>query len=233
MNDTILEEQWKKYQNDNSGKIIEVDTVDISTIRYIGGLDISFDKIDPTKGCAFLSIYDLDSDKIVYEDHILCNLTIPYISGFLGFREIPEYMKLLNKCKTSNSIYPDVIMIDGFGILHHRCFGSASHIGFDANIPSIGVAKTLLCVDGLEEKTVKADFKASCKNTGDYIKLIGTSGKTYGVAIKSAPLVENPIFVSIGHKISLESAIKLVTLTCKFRVPEPIRNSDIKSKLFF
>ena len=124
-------------------------------------------------------------------------------------------------------------MIDGFGILHHREFGSASHLGLIENIPTIGIAKTLLMIDGMDEKKIRDKFKLECHKKGDYIELIGDSGKNYGVAFKSGDNVEKPIYISIGHKISLKSAIEFVNKTCFFRIPEPIRNSDIKSKLHF
>ena len=123
-------------------------------------------------------------------------------------------------------------MIDGGGILPPRGFGSASHIGLETGIPSIGVAKTLMCVDGLNEKQVKARFKRECPEAGDHISLIGQSNKVYGAAVKSSDNVTNPLYVSVGHNISLETAVSLVTQTSKYRIPEPIRNSDIKSKLF-
>ena len=122
-------------------------------------------------------------------------------------------------------------MIDGFGILHYREFGSASQIGYETNLPCIGVAKTLLMIDNLDERETKKQFRDKCKNIGDYLELTGTNGKIYGVALKSSD-VENPLYVSIGHKISLETAIKIVKETCIYRIPEPLRNSDIKSKLY-
>ena len=203
----------------------------IDDVIYIAGLDISFDKMDNNKGCAYITVYDIIRKKIVYEDYNLCTFAITYMSGFLGFREVPEYLKLIAKLKeTKPEFYPHVLQVDGCGILHHRGFGSASHMGFITGLASIGVAKTLLHIDGLNEKECKALCKTTCKNVGDYNHLIGESGKLYGVALKSASSADNPIYVSIGHNISLESAIKLTLRTCIYRIPEPIRNSDIKSR---
>lgn len=225
--------EWEKYQIEKSAKVITDDVIDIKDVKYIGGLDISFDKIDDSKGCAYITIYDIIKKEIVYEDHIICTLTVPYVSGFLGFRETFEYINLLNKVKSNKpEFYPQVLMIDGFGILHYRGFGSASHLGYIADIPTIGVAKTLLHVDKLNEIDIKNKFRLICKDVGNYIELIGDSGKIYGVGFKSAKDALNPLYVSVGHKISLKSAIELVSKTCTYRIPEPIRNSDIKSKLF-
>jgi deoxyinosine 3'endonuclease (endonuclease V) len=223
---------WESYQLTNKNNIIRYDTFNSNNIRYIGGLDISFDKKDANNACAYLTIFDLQTKKNIYEDYHICEMTIPYISGFLGFREVPEYKILLTKIK-DKSFYPDVLMIDGFGILHHREFGSASHLGLELDIPTIGVAKTLLCIDGLIDHDIKLQFREKCVNMGDYVELVGKSNTIWGLALKSSEKTQNPIYVSIGHKISLETAKNLVLKTCLFKNPEPIRNSDIKSKLYF
>lgn len=217
------------YQLTHKNFIIRHDTFHINDIRYIGGLDISFDKKNNINACAYLTIYDLQTQQNIYEDYHLCHMTIPYTPGFLGFREVPEYKILLSKIK-DKPFYPDVLMIDGFGILHHREFGSASHLGLELDIPTIGVAKTLLCIDGLNEHVIKQEFREKCKKMGDYIELRGASNILWGLALKSGEKTQNPIYVSIGHKISIETARKLVLQTCLFKNPEPIRNSDIKSR---
>ena len=223
--------QWENYQLANKNNIIKTDTFDITTIRYVCGLDISFDKKDDTNACAYVTIFDLETNKIIYEDFKLCKMEIPYISGFLGFREIPHYKYLLNKI-IGKEFYPQIIFIDGFGILHPRGFGSASHLGFELDIPTIGVAKTMMCIDGMLENQIKIDFKNRCQSKGDYIELIGKTGTIYGVALKTSDNASNPMYVSIGHKISLNTAREIVLKTCIYKNPEPIRNSDIKSKIY-
>ncbi len=230
MSNSLINE-WEKYQTENCQNIIRHDVLEPNNIRYVGGLDISFDKINNSLACAFLTIFDLQINKIIYEDYKLCVMKIPYISGFLGFREIPHYKYLLNKIKDKD-FYPHVLFIDGFGILHQREFGSASHIGLELDIPTVGIAKTLLEHDGLFERNVKKDFRNNCIKKGDYVSLTGISGTIWGVALKSSDTVLNPIYVSIGHKISLETATQLVLKTCLYKNPEPIRNSDIKSKIY-
>ena len=233
MTTSDLQEEWVAYQISHAKNVIEYDTFDADSIRYIGGLDISFSKTDANLGCAYITIYDLQTKQIVYEDHELCTLTVPYISGFLAFRELEHYSLLLSRLKTMNvNFYPDIIIVDGNGILHERGFGSASHIGYVFDVPTIGIGKTLMTIDGLNEKDIKKTFKEQCRNTGNYLNLVGQTGKIYGVALKTASNVENPLFVTIGHKISLETAMKIILATSIYRIPEPVRNSDIKSKLF-
>ncbi len=216
----------------NASRVIKTDIIDKSLIRYVGGLDISFDKNDSNYACAYITIYDIVSNSIVYENYNLCKMKTPYVSGCLGMREVPEYIKLLNKISTK-PFYPQLLMVDGFGILHPREYGSASELGDIVNLPTIGVAKTLMCIDGLDEFKVKKEFKEKCTKKGDVIMLTGKSGKTYGAALKSSSNADNPIYVSIGYGCSLETSIEFVNKLSFYKIPEPIRNSDIKSKLYF
>jgi len=225
---------WSSYQIENSKKIVTKDTFDINDIKYIGGVDISFNKKDPKISCGYLTVINFNNNKIVYEDHEIIKLDMEYVSGYLGFREVPVYKVLLERLKsTKPEFYPDIVMVDGFGILHVRGFGSASHLGYELNIPTIGVGKTLITIDGMDEKLIKQQFKDKCKNKGESIELFGNSGKLYGYALKGTKDTTNPIYVSVGHNISLDTALGVTLRTCQYRIPEPIRNSDIKSKLYF
>ena len=228
-----MEKQWENFQIEKSKEIITYDKFD-KPINLVAGFDISFDKEktlnNTTKSCAYVTIYDILKDEIAYEDFELTELIIPYISGFLGFREVPEFLKLYERIPSE--FEPDLLLVDGYGILHVRGFGSASHLGYLTNKPCIGIGKTLLHIDGMIEKEFKLQFNLKCKKAGDYLELKGISGKIYGAALQSVDNVSNPIYVTIGHKISLETSIKTIMKLCKFRIPEPIRNSDIESKVF-
>ncbi len=225
-------QSWLTHQLINKGKVIRYDCFDLKNIQYIGGLDISFDKKDSNYACAFLTVYDLKSKLNVYEDYLLCRMTVPYITGFLAFRENPFYGQLLTKAKATK-FYPHVLMVDGSGILHPREFGSACQLGLEHDIPTIGIAKTLLSFDGLKESKVKQEFREKCKKKGDVVFLKGESNIIWGAAVKTSETAMNPVYVSLGHKISLETSVDLVAQTSLFKNPEPIRNSDIKSKLYF
>ncbi len=226
------EAQMIAFQEEASKKIITSDAIDISAVKYVGGVDISFEK-GTDKACGYLTVVEYDTNKIVYEDHEVVTLDMPYISGLLGFREIPVYKILLDRIrKNKPELYPAVVLLDGFGTLHHRKFGVASHLGYDQNICTIGIGKTLLNLDGLNELEVKKEFKSKCKKAGDFLELVGKSGVVHGVAYKSTQDCNNPIYISVGHMISLASCVKIVGKLCQYRIPEPIRNSDIKSKLY-
>ena len=161
----------------------------------------------------------------------MVELTLPYIPGFLAFREVPFLKDRLDLVrKTKPNLIPQVILVDGNGILHTRGFGLASHLGVMSDIPTIGVAKTLFSVDGLYKNSQHlADIK-SLKRAGDSFPLIGLSGKTWGVALKGASKVVNPVYVSAGHKISLSTAEELVFSCSRSRIPEPVRQADLRSR---
>lgn len=157
-------DKWIKFQKENSKKISLENSFDVNTIKYIGGVDISFSKSDPLLVCGYLTIIDYQSGNIVYEDYYNTNLTIPYVCGFLGFREVPIYTVLIDRLNLIYpEFYPSVIMVDGCGILHPRNFGSASHLGIVYEIPTIGVSKTLLCIDGLNKKISNRNSKKIVK----------------------------------------------------------------------
>ncbi|TYH69717.1 hypothetical protein ES332_D05G073500v1 [Gossypium tomentosum] len=180
-------------------------------LKYVGGVDVSFSKEEPSMACGSLVVLDLLHDlRLVYQEYTCLSLDIPYVPGFLAFRE--------------------VLMVDGNGLLHPRGFGLASHLGVIANIPTIGVGKNLHHVDGLTQSGVRKLLEAEENKAKGIITLRGNSGFIWGVAMRSEQGSLKPVFVSVGHRVSLETAIEIVNMTCKFRVPEPIRQADIRSR---
>ncbi|KAK1418975.1 hypothetical protein QVD17_28129 [Tagetes erecta] len=200
-------------------------------LKYIGGVDISFLKDDPSAACGTLVVLDFATLDVVYEDSLIVSIDVPYVPGFLAFREAPIFLELLKKMQDCcHPFYPQLLMIDGNGILHPRGFGSACHLGVLANLPTIGIGKNLHHVDGLTNSRVKELVEAEENFNVDAIPLIGDSGNTLGAAIHSSKGSFKPIFVSVGHRVSLASAVEIVKRTCKYRVPEPIRQADIRSR---
>jgi len=208
---------WDVQQYAWAKQVIETNSNwDPTAIRYVGGFDISFDKINADRACACLIVCNYTDLSIVYKDTQIITLDIPYISGYLGFREVPHYLQLLDRLRaTEPNKMPDVILIDGFGILHPRGAGSATQLGILVDIPTIGVGKTLIEIDGLNARTASNDL------------LCGNSGRIWGATLHH----KRPIYVSIGHRVDLETAIYIVKHCCRYRIPEPIRQADILSKL--
>ncbi|AYV76692.1 MAG: endonuclease V [Terrestrivirus sp.] len=233
-----LDDQIKIWQNEQDllkQQISFNDSFQLEEIKYIGGVDISFEKKDPNNACVFIVIIEMPKSeyhdmKIVYEDHKIIRLNVPYISGFLAFREVSHYKDLIETMKQkAPQFFPQIILVDGFGTLHHRGFGSASHLGVICDVCTIGCAKTLINMDGLFEKDIKQKFKND--HNLKELDLVGSSGKIHGKALLTGN--SNPIYISTGHKISLETAAKVVKKISKYRIPEPIRQADIRSKLYF
>ncbi|KYR01708.1 endonuclease V [Tieghemostelium lacteum] len=230
-----IKEEWIQIQNSLKQQLILTDNVtwSLNELRYIGGVDISFVKDNNEDACACLIVLEYPSMNIVYKDIGFIKLTLPYIPGFLAFREVTFLMEMINRLKSDpvNSQYlPQVILVDGNGILHPRSFGLACHLGVLADIPTIGVGKTPFQQDGLNIKDIRDQFKKNCQNAGDFIHLVGTSGTIWAAALKSHKDSTNPIYVSQGHKLSLETTLNIVKLLTLYRVPEPIRQADLQSR---
>ncbi|EPS65050.1 hypothetical protein M569_09729, partial [Genlisea aurea] len=201
------------------------------SLRYIAGVDLSFSKNDPSIACATLVVLDSSTFEVVHEDSAIVELRVPYVSGFLAFREAPVILELLQKMKNNGSTsYPQVLMVDGNGILHPKGFGLACHVGVLADLPTIGIGKNLHHVDGLTQSRVNKQLRDGSP-TDDTLILVGDSGATLGAAMRSTDGSTKPVFVSVGHCISLDSAIKIVKFCCRYRVPEPVRQADIRSKI--
>ncbi|XP_022929568.1 endonuclease V isoform X1 [Cucurbita moschata] len=223
-------QNWIEAQDLLKKKLIKEDEFEGDSLKYVGGVDISFLKEDSSVACGTLVVLNLQTLQVVYEDFSLVTVQDPYVPGFLAFREAPVLLELLERMKKRDPhLYPQLLLVDGNGILHPRGFGLASHLGVLANLPTIGIGKNLHHVDGLTHSGVRRLLSES-KNNDSVVTLRGTSGCIWGVAMRSTADSLKPIYISIGHRVSLDTAIRIVKSTCKFRVPEPIRQADIRSR---
>ena len=231
----ILEE-WRKEQDNLKQKLIKSDfynfnldsnnNTNITELKYIAGMDISAIKHNPNIAVSALVVCDRNL-RIVYEDYSLVKMDEPYIPGFLAFREVKHLVNLINDLKNNHPEFiPQVILVDGNGILHTKGFGLASHLGVLIDIPTIGCSKNVFNVDGISKIKVKEIAKKFLNKGGDHYPLIGDSGEQYGWAFRSNDESTNPMIISLGHKISNETALKIVKLCTIHRIPQPIRFSD-------
>ena len=170
--DAEIKDEWEKEQYALREQLIEQDSFDFSLesplpagktpLRLVGALDISYSKYNDKKACAALVVLDYSNLVVVYEDYELgkrCKylnlpsadtVDFPYIPGFLAFKEVPLYNRLIQRLRSSQpDLVPQIILVDGNGIMHTRSFGSACHVGVVADIPTIGVSKSVFAVDGL------------------------------------------------------------------------------------
>lgn len=155
----------------------------------------------------------------------------PYIPGFLAFKEVNHLVNLINDLKKNAPEYmPKVILVDGNGILHVKGFGLACHLGVLVVIPTIGCSKNVFNIDGINRIKVKEISNKFLNKGGDYYPLIGDSGEQWGWAFKSNDESKNPMIISLGHKISNETAMKIVKLSTIHRIPQSIRFSDKLSR---
>ena len=189
---------------------------DFTAIKHIGGMDVSNSPYDPSKMVyASAILMDFPNLTLKEEQGVAEKQTIPYIPGLLGFRETPSLIKAYQKLE----IKPDLILVDGHGISHPRGLGIASQLGVVLDIPTIGVAKSILIG-----------------------KMQGTLGEAAG---SQAPLVWKdqiigmllrtkvnclPLIISVGHRVSLETAINIVKkCLTKYRLPLPTRQAHLTS----
>eukprot|EP01062_Namystynia_karyoxenos_P019951 TRINITY_DN17540_c0_g1_i1.p1 TRINITY_DN17540_c0_g1~~TRINITY_DN17540_c0_g1_i1.p1 ORF type:complete len:390 (+),score=68.71 TRINITY_DN17540_c0_g1_i1:136-1170(+) len=210
-------------------------------LRRVGGVDISFVKDSDTAACASLVVLDWELTRtapdraVLYENTEMISLTLPYICGFLAFREVPHLERLVERLRADRpDLVPDLILVDGSGVLHPVGFGAASHLGVVTGIPTVGVAKNFLAVDGMELKEVIARCRqpGALPAAGSVLPLIGDSGRQWGVALRATEQSTNPIFVSAGHLVSQATAAAVCRHCCRSRVPEPVRQADLRSRAF-
>ena len=131
---------------------------DQDSLKYVAGVDISFSMDHENIACSALVILDRKSLKIVYEHYEYVELDLPYVPGFLAFREIPSLLPLFEKLREKRpDLWPDVILVDGNGIIHQNGFGLACHLGVLLDTPTIGCGKTFFYVDGLSKDKIADD----------------------------------------------------------------------------
>ena len=175
----------------------------------IAGCDISFNKFEETV-YAGIVVLDLETLETIEEAGVVSTAPFPYIPGLLSFREIPSLLDAWAKLTTE----PDVVMFDGHGIAHPRRIGIASHAGLFLNRPTFGCGKSVL-VGKYDEP---APERGSWSPMTHYRDVIGAALRTKNKV--------NPVYVSPGHLIDLQTAIDL-TLRCDsgYRLPEPTRRA--------
>ena len=205
-------EKAKEIQIIGQKKVIKEDQFD--AINYVAGVDIAFKDENRITKCAIV-VLKFPSLELVESYTVEIPTTFPYIPGYLSFREVPAILEVFKQVKT----IPDLIMCDGQGYAHPRRFGLACHVGVILDIPTIGVAKKLFI--GKHEEV--AIDKGSSQYLIDH-------DETIGAVLRTRKNVK-PVYVSIGHKISLPTAIDYV-LQCavKYRLPETTRLADKLSK---
>lgn len=180
---------------------------EVTKPHFIAGVDISAPNLTGNARAAAV-ILSYPELKVIEVKTAEGKLNFPYIPGLLSFRESPLVVAACEKLSTT----PDLLLVDGQGIAHPRRFGLASHLGLLFDIPTIGCAKSRLC--GIHTPL--------SNEVGAYTELID-NGEVIGVVLRTKAEA-NPLYISIGHKIDLPTAIHWVMKCCRnHRIPEPSR----------
>jgi deoxyribonuclease V len=191
-------------QRELAGKVVREG--DPGEVRFIAGVDMSASGV-ARAAVVVLSYPELELVEVARAEK---PLAFPYVPGLLSFREGPAVLAAFSLLKQE----PDLIMFDGQGIAHPRRIGIASHIGVLLDKPSIGVAKSLFVGRGPEP-----DAEA-----GSWTEL-SDKGEVIGATVRTKRNVK-PLYVSIGHRISLPLAVEWVLRTTRgYRLPEPTRQA--------
>ena len=187
-----------------------IDSDDLGEVKYIAGVDIGFEDNYAISKAA-IAVLSYPELELVEQAISRIPTAFPYVPGYLSFREIPAILAAFPQLK----IIPDLILCDGQGYAHPRRLGLACHLGVLLDLPTIGVAKSLFIGEHEEVPIEKGSWKP-----------LIDKDETIGVVLRSRTKVK-PIYVSIGHKISLPTAIKYV-MGCltKYRLPETTRWAD-------
>ncbi|MCR5862504.1 endonuclease V [Flavobacterium sp. J372] len=203
--DSLSIPEATSLQNELRHKVsLQTETGSIATIA---GGDISHNKFSDTvyAGIVVLSYPQL---QVLSYSLVTAETKFPYVPGYLAFREVPALLAAWEQIP----VKPDVMVLDGNGIVHPREYGIACHFGVLANHPAIGCAKSMLYGGyaplGLER------FSESAITTPNGIK---------GFALRTKAGVK-PVYISPGHKISTNDSIDIIkNCTLKHRIPEPTR----------
>lgn len=202
----------KAAQQALAGRVVREDAH--GPVRLIGGVDISSTRFDPERRVhAAIVVLAWPGLAPVARSTATIRAAMPYIPGYLGFREVPALLAAWQGLAAK----PDLVLVDGHGIAHPRGLGIAAHLGAVLDLPSIGVAKSLL---------VGAPETPLPEEPGATVPLVW-KGERLGTVLR-AKRRSNPLYVSIGHRVSDAGALEWVRRCLRgYRLPEPIRQAHL------
>jgi len=176
-------------------------------VRTVCGVDTS---IRDGRARAALCLYSFPALERLEEATAELPVDFPYVPGLLAFRELP----VLRAAWKRLSRRPDLLLVDGHGLAHPRRFGLACHLGVELELPSLGCGKSLLV----------GDHRPPGPRRGARTRLVHR-GEVVGTCLRTRTGVR-PVYVSVGHRIELAEAVRIVLACARTRLPEPIRAAD-------
>lgn len=204
----LSEEEAFVLQRELALKVVRKDK--IGEIKLVAGVDVAYQK-DGDRLVAAVVILDAETLEIVETATAEDIERFPYIPGLFSFRELPPLIKAFAKLQHT----PDLVVCDGQGLAHPRRFGLACHLGVIFDVPTVGCGKTRLLGEHQEPDTTRGAVAPLV----DHSEVIGNVLRTQTNV--------NPIYVSIGHRVSLTTACEWVLkLAPKYRLPETTRQAD-------
>jgi deoxyribonuclease V len=206
-------EEAASLQSDLATRLVLASSVYLDTVSSLAAADAAYDKTDRR---VYAAVVVFDFPSLVSKETVMGSALTShdYSPGLLAFREGPLLLDLFSRLKSS----PDVLLFDAQGIAHPRGFGLASHLGYLLDKPSIGCAKSVLV----------GEFEMPATSQGAFSPLVHEN-KVIGAAVRTR-VEAKPVFVSVGNKIDLETAINLVLASCRgYRLPEPLRQAHMSA----
>lgn len=182
-------------------------------VRRVGGVDAS---VKGGRCRAAVVVLDARTLEVLEERIAERPVTVPYIPGYLTFRELPSIRAAFAKLSRP----PDLVLVDGMGRIHPRRCGIACHLGVELDVPAIGCGKS----------PFGGEYEQPPVRRGTW-RPVTDKGERLGAIVRTRDRVK-PVFISTGHRVSLATAIRWALRTAtKFRLPEPIRQAHRAASL--
>lgn len=205
----------REVQQELAHRVVQTPLYD--RLETVGGVDLSYK--GSWHGIGAYVLVEVASGSTRATETAEREIAFPYIPTYLAFRELPVLLDVLERVRRAGKM-ADVLMVDGSGILHHRHVGIASHLGVLINVPTIGVTKSLL----YGEVDLREMTKGEIRTVID-----PESHRPVGAAVKTTARAD-PIFVSVGHGVDLETAVDLTLRLSSRKLPEPIHRAHLASR---
>ncbi len=217
------EQKFLEIQNELKDKISQTDSPILSKLHTVAGVDLAYWKNEDGTESAVccIVVMDFQTHEILEKCQYSGIIEVPYVPGFLAFRELPLVLKTVELLQNK----PDLYVFDGNGYLHPRHMGIASHASFYLDAPTFGVAKTYFRVHEDAFYDEPADEPGSFSD-------ITVEGEVYGRALRTHKGVK-PVFVSVGNQISLDTACQIAMsfVTKESHIPLPTRLADLETHI--
>lgn len=185
-----------------------------STPATVAGLDVAYGQGGDLLAAA-VTVLDAGTLEVVDSAVSVGEPAFDYVPGLFAFRELPALLTALDRL----SVLPDLLVCDGHGLAHPRRFGLACHLGVVTGLPAIGVGKTPL-VGTWDPPAAERGAWSPLRDGGDVV----------GRVLRTQDGVK-PVFVSVGHRMSLENATaQVLALAPRYRLPETTRTADRLSR---